>query len=386
MPRATAPPAGRLTWPQVIAWRVRRHQLHTRAAAAKLLDVTERIGGLHAQLMSSAELTASVRLKGMTRQRIRDALWKDRTLVKTWAMRGTLHLLTAREYGLWIAAFTGRRNESQNAWLAKALEITPADITRIIEAVGQALDGDPLTREELADAVAKRTRRKEFGDLLRSGWGSMLKPAASRGSLCFAPSEGQKVRFTRPDRWIGPLANVDPAEAEREVTRRFFTLNGPATRDDFTRWWGVLPPVGRRLVEGLGDELVTVDVEGARALVLARDLAAMSKPRTATGVRLLPAFDQYVVGVPRRETAVISPEHRPRVYRPNAWFSPVLLVDGRMVGSWSHALKGKRLAVTIEPFAEARKTVTKAVREAGAEEAERLASFLDGELDLTWAT
>src|SRR5579864_4991898 len=94
----------KLTWPQVAAWRMRRHRLHKRAPKGSMLKVAGEICGLHAQVMSSAELTAWVRVEGLERDEVRSALWKDRTLFKTWAMRGTLHLLPSHEMAMWRAA------------------------------------------------------------------------------------------------------------------------------------------------------------------------------------------------------------------------------------------------------------------------------------------
>ena len=76
-----------------MAWRLRRHHLHEPAPAAAMLEVAAAICGLHAQLMSSAELTLWARVAGLEPDAVQRALWNDRSLVKTWAMRGTLHLL-----------------------------------------------------------------------------------------------------------------------------------------------------------------------------------------------------------------------------------------------------------------------------------------------------
>jgi hypothetical protein len=103
----------KLSWPRVAAWRVRCHHLDQRAPAGSLLAVASRLCGLHAQVMSSAELTVWARVEGLDREAVRRALWEDRTLVKTWAMRGTLHLLPASELPLWHAALgTSRRHQA----------------------------------------------------------------------------------------------------------------------------------------------------------------------------------------------------------------------------------------------------------------------------------
>ena len=94
----------KVTWAQAAAWRVRRHHLDRRAPSGSLLAVAHRLCGLHAQVLSSAELTAWARIEGLDRGAVQRALGDDRTLVKTWAMRGTLHLLPSAELGLWHAA------------------------------------------------------------------------------------------------------------------------------------------------------------------------------------------------------------------------------------------------------------------------------------------
>src|SRR3712207_6084562 len=97
-------PSAELTWDQVAAWRSHKQQLHERAPASEMLEVADRLCGVHAQVMSSAELTLWARVDDLEPDAVARALWQDRTLVKTWAMRGTLHLLPASDYALWQAA------------------------------------------------------------------------------------------------------------------------------------------------------------------------------------------------------------------------------------------------------------------------------------------
>src|SRR5262245_39693256 len=94
----------KLTWPQVLAFWMQRHFLEERAARSNLLPVVSRICGLHAQIMSSAELAASARVEGLDSGDVSRALWQERTLVKIWAMRWTLHLFSADDYPLYLAA------------------------------------------------------------------------------------------------------------------------------------------------------------------------------------------------------------------------------------------------------------------------------------------
>jgi hypothetical protein len=158
-----------LGWEQVMAWRLRRHQLHERVPAGDALQVVARIAGLHAQVMSSAELTLWARLDDLEPDTVQRALWEERSLVKTWAMRGTLHLLPAAEYPLWQAALSTRRGYQAGAWL-RAFGVTSEELERLIAAVGDALQQRPLTRDELAEQVAKLTGSAELGDKLRESW------------------------------------------------------------------------------------------------------------------------------------------------------------------------------------------------------------------------
>jgi Winged helix DNA-binding domain len=251
----------------------------------------------------------------------------------------------------------------------------------MLAAIPAALDGRELTRAELAAAVARLTGIEGLDDKLRGGFGDLLKPAAFRGDLCFVPNDGRNVRFARPDQWLGPWEPIDRDEAMREVARRYLAVYGPGTRETFARWFGISSPAqAGKWLAALGDEAAEVEVDGERAVMLAADVeeAAASEPEGV--VRLLPAFDHYVVAAPRDAAAVLAPAERERVYRPQGWLSPALLVDGRMAGVWSHERKGERLTVAIEPF----EALEPWVRDGAEAEAERLAAFAGGTLDLAW--
>jgi hypothetical protein len=371
-----------LSWDAVLAWRLERQHLAARAPRAKALDVVSDIAGLHAQVASCAELTLWARVDGLKRGDVDALLWKRRRLVKTWAMRGTLHLLPAAELPRYVGALARLRPRHHvPAWLRHhGLEREQAEA--MLAAIADALRGAELTREELAAAVAERTGAPALAAKLKGGFGDLLKPAAFTGDLCFAPSDGQRVRFTRPADWLGGWEPVEGEEAARTIVRTYLHAYGPAAREQFQRWFGMTSPAeAGRWIQALGDELAEVDVEGEKGWMLAADVDAAASAAPAGVVRLLGGFDHYVVAAPRAVDAVVAAADRERVYRPQGWLSPVLLVDGRIEGVWSHERDGDELDVTVEPFGRVGKAVA-AVVEA---EAERLAAFLDGELTLTWA-
>jgi hypothetical protein len=345
-----------------------------------MLEVAGAICGLHAQLMSSAELTLWARVEDLEPDAVQRALWEHRSLVKAWAMRGTLHLLPAADFPLWQAALSTYRHFLKPAW-SRAFGVTPDQLEELVTAVGQALDGRMLTRDELADEVATLTDSPDLAAGLRESWGALLKPASFRGQLCYAPSAGQNVRFTRPDRWLPEWSPVDPDEALKEVARRFLSAHGPATRNDLARWWAVSPAQAGRLIASLGDEVSAVDVEGTSARMLTQHLAEAVEGNPSQSVRLLPAFDHYVIAATLHASNLLPGSVCDRVYRAQGWISPVLLVDGRMDGVWRYERQGEWVVVEIEPFVD----LGPEARSRAEGEAERLAAFLGGELDLSWA-
>jgi Winged helix DNA-binding domain len=304
---------------------------------------------------SSPGLTVWARVEDIDRLAVRRALWEDRTLIKTWAMRGTLHLLPADDFSLWQAALgTSRRYRKPGLW--RRFPLTLDELDRLTQAIGAALDGRVMTREELAQEVTRLTRSDALGAKVAYGsWGTILKPAAFAGRLCFAPSDGQRVRFTHPNSWLArPRPPVDPETAPAVVTRRFLSAYGPATCHELARWWGgCFVSTARKWITSLGEEVAEVDLDGTQAWMLAADARELRELPPNRSARLLPAFDQYVIGASGHAEHLLPGDLRHRVYRPQGWISPVLLVNGRMHGTWRHDIKGSRVEVVIRPFVEA---------------------------------
>lgn len=299
--------------------------------------------------MSAAEQSIWARVYGLKPGDVQKALWQSRALVKTWCMRGALHLLAASELPVYVAGLKTREHYKSKAWL-KFYRLSLAEIEAIIEGVRGALDGRSLTRQELVNEVTRRAGlRARVKRELASGWGSLLKPAAYQGSLCFGPSQGQNVTFVRPDRWLGKWDEPDSEEALKMLLRHYLSAYGPATHEDFARWWGMLPGRARRLMKSIGDELQEVEVDGRRAWILASEAESLRTPPPTRSVRLLPSFDCYVLGCYPRESLVTG-RFQARVYRPQGWVSPVVLVDGLSVGVWAQRRRGSRIEVQVEPF------------------------------------
>jgi hypothetical protein len=369
-----------LTWEQALAWRMRRQRLDERVPRARMLDVVSDLCGLQAQVMSSTGLALWARVDGLQPADVGNALWKKRSLVKLWAMRGTLHLVPARDYPMWVGALRTYSHFRRPSWL-EYFGLTAPQFQKLLDAIASSLDHDACSREELSARVRKATRSKAAAEAVIGSWGSMLKPASFAGDLCFAPSTGTKVNFVRPESWLGPFEALGSDDAMRAVARAWLATYGPASREDFVRWWGAMSGARvERLFKELGDDVTQVDLDGAKGWLLTEHLDAVRTVTMPDVVRLVPAFDQFVITAYRANPAILDPALKDRVYRTAGWLSPIVVVRGRMAGVWRHEKKGKKLLVTVEPFATFPAKVTKAV----AAEAEGLASFVGGELELAW--
>lgn len=349
----------RLSWDQAIAWRLGRQRLlEPRGDVVRLVG---ELGGVQAQVASGAEHVVAVR-SGATPGDVGDLLWRWRALVKTWAMRGTLHLLPSSEYPVWVAALRAREWRITPGW-ERYHGVSAGELNAITKVIPEALGEDPVTREQLADRVVELLGLPALGEALRSGWAAVLKPAANWGLLCQGPPAENAITFVDPARWLGWDGRApEPVEAIRAVLMRFLDAYGPATAGDFARWFGVTPKAGKEVLAAHADELAAVDVEGLAAWMTTGGATAAAVTGAPEGVILLPGFDPYVIAPISHRDHVIPAGHVSDVSRSAGWISPVVVIDGRIAGTWSHERQGEGTRVVIVPFASPAPDVAAAVR------------------------
>ncbi len=363
----------KITWQQALTWRMRRHLLDP-VGRLPVAGVVRRLCGVQAQVASSAELAVRVRREASRRGEVGRALSEGR-LIKTWAMRGTLHLLTPEEAGNFLSLMAAGRSWERPSW-QRYFGMKPKQLDVLRRVVRDALAGTVLTRDELAAVVIAQRGLGHVGEALRSGWGTLLKPLAWHGELCFGPSRGSRVTFMRPQdassRWVGL---PDPDEAAPAAIVAYLGAYGPATIEGFSHWIsrGRIPKRQlRSWFNTLGDRLVKIEVDGEGAYVPAEDLEELASAKPTTAVRLLPGFDQYVLGPGTDDTHVVPAARRTAVSKQAGWISPVVVASGQVCGTWE--LDGDQVRVAW--FREAGRPARNAL---GAEIA-RLSSILDRDL------
>ena len=384
---ARGPAAGRRGTPggkstvemsHVHSLRLARSHLEPRAGRRQLARVVADVCGVQAQFIPSAELALLARIDGLRKGDMARALWEDRTLVRTWTMRGTIHLHTKEELPVYLKAFERSRTRVDMSWLGRR-GIPPRDVDRVVEAVVDALARGPLTRAELGSEVALRVG-EWARPLVEDSWGGAARLACFRGLVCFGPERGRLATFVRTDRWLGPLRDLAPEEAQDELVARYLRGYGPATVKDLWRWAALPMSEARPAWERARPGLVEVTVGGRRAWALRADAPALGRPppRRWGATRLLGSFDGYLLAHDDR-SHLFDEEQGKAISRGAGWISPVVLSRGRTIGTWRQR-PGKGLTIDVTPF----RAPGKEVRAQVAREAARLGAFLGLEARVAW--
>ncbi|GAA0930066.1 winged helix DNA-binding domain-containing protein [Kribbella koreensis] len=368
-----------LSWQAVVARRLARHYLGVPAKGGPA-DVVRAMAGAHAQVLSAAEISVALRLDGGTREDVQRALWDDRSLVKTFGPRGTVHLLPSDELASWVSALAALQPPKSTAPLV--MRMTPEQTAEVIAAIGDALADDELTVDELSDEVIGRTG-PWAGDLVMPAfqtfwprWRQVIPEAANAGVLCYGPNRGRNTTYTNPHRFA-PFQPVSADKALGELLRRFLWSYGPARPQHFARWLSISPVAAGKVFTERADELEEVVLDGQPAWLVRGDTDFNSP--AARGVRLLPYFDAYGVGSHPRELLFPGKAWDRALARGQAGNYPLLLVDGIVAGVWHQRRNGRKLHLTVEPL----RTLKPAQLRRLDEEADRLGTIVGAQPMLT---
>ena len=361
----------------MIGRRLQRHHLLEPAPANRMVQVVSEICGVHAQVAASAELMLGLRVSGITRDDVRDALWLRRTLVKTVGLRGTLHLLPAEEVPTWMAANRLRFDSERGRYSRLGIDV--ASLDRLVDAISVVVGPEPIDRAELERELASRvgaaaTTRNQAWAGNYPNWPLALGWAAALGRVCYGPGQGGRATFVRLADW-SDWREEDPLEAGQLVLDTFLRAYGPSTVAEFARWFALEPLLARRLfAESSG--LVEVDVEGSKRWMRAVD--ANDAGGTSNVVHLLPHFDVYVVGSHPRDQLI--PHESPLAATRLGTAAPfsVLLIGGRVSGVWERKPKGRKLQIRVGAHVPLSRTQRRSVEA----QAERVAEILGLECEL----
>ncbi|MCI0399628.1 MAG: winged helix DNA-binding domain-containing protein, partial [Chloroflexi bacterium] len=315
-------------------------------AGTKAAAVVKGLGGVQAQEAPAAALAIRARCAGLTAGDVETARQQERSLVYTWLMRGTLHLVATEDLG-WLLPLLGPLFTRQSR---RQLELGLDEATRArgIRALRRLLAArGPLTRAELTEALAGEGVRLEGQAVYH-----LIHQAALAGIVCRGPERDGEPAYVLVEEWLGSLGPaLPPEQAAAELARRYLAGYGPARPEDLATWSGLSPGQARGAWQQIAAELLEVEIAGQPAWMLQEHVAWLELPAGAPAVSLLPGYDAYLLGYHGRELA-IAPEYARRLHPGGGLLRPAVLVNGVVVGTWKskRKRKRKRLEIEVEPF------------------------------------
>ncbi len=307
--------------------------------------------GVQAQILPAAGVALWNRTRGLTHEQFERLLYDQRTLVKLWGQRGTLHLYPSAEWPLVCAMISGAKS-----WWGRTAEKE------------NRYDDYDLLVEKLADELRRREtmgrsdlRAGEFGlDAEHlSPWGGVFADLVRRGYACHAGREAEG-RFVARENWLPQLPWEPPDYDTANVTalRRYLHSYGPATVEDFRYWRAAYAEPARRWWAMIKPELQAVEVEGVTQYVFAEDVELLMRPSEdeAWPLHMLYRFDPILLG--HREKGWIVPTaHYKQVWRPAGHIEGIVLLRGQAAATWRYERKGAAMAVVVQPFKKLNKSV-----------------------------
>ncbi len=334
------------------------------------------MAGAQAQVLTAAKMSVWSRLGSANEHVLDDDLWKRRSITRAWCMRRTMYLLPARDVAVYALGSARCADREVRLMLSKG--ISTQVMSDLMESVFASLS-QPLTRKELVSHVAKSLGLK-LASRQGGGWGSsreetcvkvgkfaipagyLLHLAGAYGVICSGPPRGNESRFVNAESWLREWRPMERKQAEAELLLRYLRAFGPSTPQDYAWWTGTRVSDAEEIWRREVSCLAQVDVAGWKSWILKEDMRELEQPgSTSDSIRLLPYFDSFLLGHKKKDH-LVDMAHKGRVYLNQGWISPVLLIGGRVHGTWRYRRKGKCMSIEVETFRRMKQEYKRAIR------------------------
>jgi Winged helix DNA-binding domain len=327
-------------------------------------EVVSWLGAVQAQDYLGSLWSIGLRLPGTTQAAVEQAV-ANRSIIRTWSIRGTLHFVAA----------------SDVRWMLKWLT-PPAIAVAKRQHLRLNLDDKTFIRsEKLAAGVLgggnQLTRASLYRVLERAG----ISTAAQRGYhilwwlaqnavICCGTRQGNQPRFALLDEWIPCARMIDHDAAIAELAFRYFIGHGPATLRDFA-WWSGLPIAdAKQGLEAVSPKLVATECGTAVHWMAPKAAGVLAASPQCS---LLPAFDEYLLGYEDRSASLDANHVVLTRHAGGGMFKPTIAMDGRIVGTWNRTLRKGSAVITIDSFTPLKRAMQRALKSTVARYAEFLA-------------
>lgn len=347
---------------------IARQRLHnqaiTPAEVATPGAVVKQLGAVQAQDYLGSLWALGLRMQKAVEADIEQAI-ANREIIRTWPMRGTLHFVAPDDVR-WMLALLTPRIIARAARRHKQLELDATTFARSETLFAKALQGGKqLTRPELMDVL----EQDGISTNTQRGY-HILWRAGQSGLICFGPRRGKQDTFVWLDDWLPKGKSLSREESLFELAHRYFSGHGPATIHDFM-WWSGLPAADARAGLAMVEAQLAHEERDGQTYWFSPEWPA-PKVDSPTAY-FLPSFDEYLLGYKDR-SAVLDPAHATKVVPgANGMFKPIIVIDGRVVGTWKRTLKKEKVVMALHPF----NALSEAEGEAVAVAAERYGAFVN---------
>ena len=310
--------------------------------AEKPEEVVRWLGAIQAQDYLQALWAIGLRLKFATVVDIEQAIL-DGKIVRTWPMRGTLHFVPPED-AKWMLKLSASRMLAKDGRRLRQLGLDEEIIERCKGLFYDALKGNkrlsrPVMMKLLEEAGISTENQRGY---------HILWYVSQSGLICLGPMQDKQQTFVLLDEWVPDSRDLSRVESLVELAKRYFASHGPATVHDFAWWAGLTVTEARSGLEEAMPELISERIAGKEYWTTSDAPGHMTYDES--GVALLPAFDEYLLGYKDR-TAVLTVEDAPRVVPgKNGIFLPTIVLGGRVVGTWKRRLKKNSIDITLSPF------------------------------------
>ncbi len=313
--------------------------LHRPTSARDPAEIAKAIAGAQAQDLYAGPLSFRSRSRSLTAAAVERARTEERSLLRTWVMRMTIHMIATEDAGWMLPLF----EPGIEAWSRRRLEQLGMPRQRqekALKAFERALGKEgPLTRPEAAERVVaagielKRETRLHIAML-----------AVTSGIACLGPDQGRSSCLVLREDWLPKPPRFDREAALAELARRFVGAFGPATERDFAKWSGLALRDLRVGLERIAGELGEARLGDEVALTLK---GRRNRWPRQPELRMLGAFDTYMLGYADRDFALPARHREAFKAGGGGWLRPIVVSDGVVIGGWSYRRKGNGVEVTL---------------------------------------
>ncbi|MDR1034074.1 MAG: winged helix DNA-binding domain-containing protein [Bifidobacteriaceae bacterium] len=300
------------------------------------------MGAMQAQHYSMAKLAVGVRIEDGTFANVESAL-RSGKILRTHVMRPTWHFVAGEDIR-WMCALSENRFKTADAQWDKDYGLTPKIYAEVNRVIVNALTGNNhLTRQEIADELKKLDVIADLPRMIRH----FCNRAEVEGVVCSGIDRGNKQTYALVSERAPSAKMLDKDESLATLATRYFQSHSPASLDDFIWWSGLYVRDAKQAVNSIQHDLQTVAFHEKQLFIH----NSCSTTHKLTGeIHLLPAFDEYIIAYKDRES-VIVPKHMPKAFTKNGIFQPIIVMDGKLIGTWKKVMRRGQPEIALSFFA-----------------------------------